>query len=75
MSIFNQLAKKDRLTRNMTQLEYAKLHGMETSTAVSLWESGKRRVPDSVLEVLFQLPRYRTCPTCNGVGMLEIKQS
>ena len=73
MSRFNELARQDRLLHRETQLEYAQRFGFDSATAVSLWEAGKRRVPDVVVEALVfeRLPAYETCPTCNGRGLIE----
>ncbi len=61
MSRFNELARQDRKARHETQLEYAKRFGFDSATAVSLWEAGKRRVPENVIEALVYdlLPSYK----------------
>lgn len=73
MSKLSELAKQDRLSKGMTQAQYAKAMGFESPTAVSLWEAGKRRVPETVIEVIFELepPLYIRCPTCSGTGTVK----
>jgi transcriptional regulator with XRE-family HTH domain len=73
MSRFNELAKQHRLAHHETQLQYAKRYGFDTSTAVSLWEAGKRRVPDAVIEALVydKLPTFEVCDHCNGAGFIH----
>lgn len=69
-----ELAKQHRVMLHLTQEQYAKRFGFESATACSLWEAGKRQVPNKVLEsVLGPLPAFQICPTCQGRGMLEIE--
>jgi transcriptional regulator with XRE-family HTH domain len=76
MSRFSELARQNRLALHETQTEYAKRFGFDTATAVSLWEAGKRRVPENVIEALVYdlLPKYQVCEQCNGRGMIESNQ-
>lgn len=68
-----ELAKLDRKSKGMTQIQYAKANGLHTSTAVSLYEAGKRRVPPQVIENIIglRLPKYKKCASCNGTGILK----
>jgi hypothetical protein len=59
----------------MNQAEYAARFGFDSPTAVSLWEAGKRRVPENVLEeIITYIPRFAVCDYCSGRGVLEIVQ-
>lgn len=68
-----ELAKLDRKSKGMTQIQYAKANGLHTSTAVSLYEAGKRRVPPQVVEVIIdsRLPEYKKCSKCSGTGIVK----
>jgi len=75
MSKFSELAKEHRQMLHLTQAEYATRFGFDSPTAVSLWEAGKRRVPENVLEeIISYIPRFTMCEYCSGRGMLEIVQ-
>ena len=75
MSKFSELIRQHREMLRETQTEYAKRFGFDSATAVSLWESGQRKVPERVLEeALTYIPRFTICTYCSGRGMLEIKQ-
>jgi transcriptional regulator with XRE-family HTH domain len=74
MSKFSELVKQHREMLHETQAEYAKRFNFDSPTAVSLWESGQRKVPERVLEAaLDYIPRFTICTHCSGRGMLEIK--
>lgn len=70
----SRLLKLHRLTHNETQTEYAKRFGMKSPTAVSLWESGKRMVPEHVILAILEdkLPQYEVCNNCGGCGVVKI---
>jgi predicted transcriptional regulator len=71
---FADIVRLHRMAFHETQLEYAQRFGYESATAVSLWESGQRRVPNNVLEEIFVngLPEYSICPGCNGAGVVKV---
>lgn len=46
------LLKRKRLELGESQTEFAQRFGKESATAVSLWESGKRDIPQHVTEWL-----------------------
>lgn len=74
MNKFSELAKKHREMLHLTQSEYASRYNFDSPTAVSLWESGQRKVPERVLEDAIEyIPRFMICTYCSGRGMLEIK--
>lgn len=73
MSKFAELAKKHRMAHHETQQQYAERFGFDTATAVSLWESGQRKVPENVIEaiVLGELPKYEICENCKVAGIVR----
>lgn len=75
MSSIAQTIKMDRKSKGLTQEQYAKSMGVQSATAVSLWESGARSVPNRVVEVIlgYKLPEYHKCSACNGTGMTPSK--
>jgi transcriptional regulator with XRE-family HTH domain len=45
-----------------------------SSTAVSLWESGKREAPYKAIEfVISKTSNYEICPNCKGDGVVRKK--
>lgn len=74
MSRLSELAKLHRLAYRETQKQYARRFGFESGTAVSLWEAGKRKVPQTVTEAIVEgvLPRYVVCEHCHGAGIVHI---
>lgn len=75
MSKFSELAKQHRQMLHLTQSEYAERFGFDSPTAVSLWESGQRKVPENVLEeIIVYIPMFSICTYCSGRGMLEVMQ-
>lgn len=74
----NELLKKTRESLFETQTEFGKRFNV-SATAISLWESGARDIPNNVVENLINNSLVRqliTCPRCSGAGVLfkEIKQ-
>lgn len=73
MSALINLVNSHRSMLHETQLEYAQRFGFKSATACSLWESGKRKIPNEVLEAALEyIPTYSICPACHGKGMIEV---
>lgn len=76
MGRLNDLAKAHRIAAKQTQTEYANRFGFESATAVSLWESGQRKVPPQVVEAMLlnewiiPTAQYVICPSCEGRGLV-----
>lgn len=65
--------KQARKLSGESQAAFSKRFGVST-TAVSLWESGKREAPYEVIEyALGKTSNYEICPTCKGEGVVRKK--
>ncbi len=73
MKKIKTLIKSTRLGLNETQTQFGERFSV-TGVAISLWESGKRNVPNRVIESCINdelTSHYLVCPKCLGVGTIK----
>lgn len=68
------IVRAKRQTFKETQEQFGKRFGV-TPTAVSLWESANRDVPNRVIEELLDMPdvKFILCDACHGSGLVAVK--
>lgn len=68
---FAEVVKTKRSLLKEDQTTFGKRFGV-TATAISLWEQGKRDVPNRVLEEVLDIPepKFVVCPNCQGAGLV-----